>query len=154
MGRPTSRHPTELELAILKILWADGPMTAREVRETLAAGADSATAAPARRGRTLAPGVADDDTRDLAHTSVLTILNIMVRKRYLKRRRQGKAYVFAAAVGQDEVTGSMARDLVRRAFDGSAAQLMLNLIETGGVDADELRELRRLIQKAAKEQAS
>ena len=54
MARPASQHPTELELEILKVIWRDGACTVRNVREALA------------------------PTRKLAHTSVITVMNIMV----------------------------------------------------------------------------
>ena len=61
MVRPPSSSPTELELLILKVLWRKSPQTVREVREALA-----------------------NSRRKLAHTSVITTLNVMVRKKYLR----------------------------------------------------------------------
>lgn len=129
MVRPASEHPTELELELLKILWREGPLPVREVREHLASG-------PAQR--------------KLAHSSVITILNIMVRKKYLRRRKQGKAYIFRPRVTEEAVAGGMLRDLVDRVFDGSAAGLMVKLLETGDVDQHELEELRKLIDRTNK----
>ncbi len=83
MPRPALKHPTELELAILKVLWRDGPLTVRQVRDALAV-----LPAGARR--------------DLAHTSVLTMMTIMVRKRYLRRRRDGHSHVYEARVARDQ----------------------------------------------------
>ena len=57
MARPSSEHPTEAELRILKVLWHESPKTVDEVRQTLA-----------------------DDDRELTHSSVITLMNIMVRK--------------------------------------------------------------------------
>ena len=130
MARSASRHPTELELEILKILWRDGPSNVRHVRESLAV------------------------FRDLAYTSVMTIMTIMARKGYLKRRKAEGGYVYRAAISAESTTGDMLRDLVDRAFDGSAAALMVNLLETGDLEAEELRQLRELINRKAGEQAS
>jgi predicted transcriptional regulator len=127
MVRPPSEYPTELELEILKILWKKGPLAVREVREELAEG-------PAQR--------------PLAHTSVITMLNIMVRKRYLRRTRQGKAYIFQPRVREEDVTRGMLHDLVDRLFEGSAAAAMLKLLETSDIDQQELEKLRQLIQRA------
>ena len=77
MARPSSTHPTELELEILKILWRDGPSLAKRVQEEIG------------------------DFRDLAYTSVLTIMNIMTKKKYLKRQKKGKSYVYEAVIDQD-----------------------------------------------------
>ncbi len=130
MARPASSHPTELEMEILKVLWRDGPATVRHVRESLAG------------------------FRDLAHTSVSTIMNIMVDKNYLRRSRHGLRYVYEAEVSRQATTGGMLADLVERAFDGSAAAAMVNLLETSDLDADSLRQLRELINRKAKESKS
>ncbi len=65
MVRPTSKHPTVLELEILKILWRAQPLTGRQLRDALA------------------------EFRELAYTSVMTILGIMVDKGYVRRKKQG-----------------------------------------------------------------
>ncbi len=132
MARPSSRHPTDLELAILKVLWRDGPSPARQVRDALAA----------------LPG---SERRDLAHTSVLTVLAIMVRKRYLRRRRVDRGWVFEARVDQDQTTRSMLADLVARAFGGSPATAALNLLETAELDDRDIQRLRDLIDSKRKE---
>lgn len=130
MPRPESEHPTELELEILKVLWDESPLPVREVRARLESNA----------GRTL------------AHSSVITMLNIMHRKRLVTRKKEGKAFLFSPKVQKKRVTGQMMTDLVKRAFDGSPAAMMLNLIESSDLDAEELAELRRLIGRKAKEQ--
>ena len=129
MPRRPSRHPTELELEILKILWRQGSLPVRDVRVALAAGAG----------------------RDLAHTSVVTMLNIMVRKGYLRRTKQGNAYVFHPRVTEKDVTQGMLRDMVDRVFDGSAAGVMVGLLESVEIDDAELARLRKLIDRKARE---
>jgi BlaI family penicillinase repressor len=128
MARSASRHPTELELEILKILWRDGPSTVRHVRDALTG------------------------FRDLAYTSVMTMMTIMARKGYLKRKKADGGYVYRAAISAESTTRGMLRDLVDRAFDGSAAALMVNLLETGDLDAEELQRLRELINQKTREQ--
>ncbi len=130
MARPGSEHPTELELEILKVLWDESPLCVRDVRGRL----------DTRAGRTL------------THSSVITMLNIMVRKGYLRREKEGKAFLFSPKVERQSVTGGMVGDMLSRVFDGSSADLVLNLIETADLDAEELGELRRLINRKAKEQ--
>lgn len=129
MARSESDHPTELELDILKVLWGESPLSVREVRERLDRQAG----------------------RELAHSSVITMLNIMHRKGFLRRKKKGKAFLFAPKVARDRVAGGMMRDLLSRAFDGSPAALVLNLLETSDLDSEELAELRRLIARKAKE---
>ncbi len=128
MARPSSEHPTELELMILKILWGASPLPVREIRRLLAA-----------------------EGRVLAHTSVITTLNIMVRKRTLKRAKKGNAFLFAPSVSQKGVSGRMLGDVVRRVFDGSVKAVVEALLESSDVDADELLELRRYINRKARE---
>ena len=90
--------------------------------------------------------------RPLAHSSVITMLNIMHRKGFLRRRKVGNAFVFFPKAEKESVTGKMMHDLVSRVFDGSPSAMVLNLIETSDIDAEELTELRRIISRKAKEQ--
>jgi len=131
MARPKSPYPTELELQILKILWDRSPLPVREIRQALAA-----------------------DGRDLAHTSVITMLGVMVRKGYLRRTKQGNAFFFEPEITREEVSDGMLSDIVDRVFDGSPAALMASLFNASDVDSGELRELRRLINQKAEEQSS
>lgn len=127
MTRPASRYPTELELEILKILWRDGPATVRQVRDTLA------------------------ETRDLAYTSVMTIMNIMDDKRYLKRAKKGGSYVYKPVLTRNNTASGMLNDLVERVFDGSPAAAALHLLESAEIDASELEALRALLAQRAED---
>ena len=128
MARPASEHPTELELSILKVLWQEAPKTVDEVREALAAAG-----------------------RELTHSSVITIMNIMVGKKYLKREKKGRAFEFTPLLEENSVGQSMVQDLLSRVFDGSAHSLVLQLLETADVDSEELAAIRQLINRKAKE---
>ena len=128
MARPPSRHPTELELEILKIIWQDGPSSVSHVRQQLA------------------------NFRKLAHTSVLTIMVIMTDKRYLKRFKDGKRYIYETRVPEQQTTSKMLGDLVNRVFDGSATAAMVQLLEMGDIDDKELAKLRKLILQKEKGQ--
>ncbi len=132
MARRESEYPTDLELEILKVLWADSPLPVREVRARLEA----------------------DAGRPLAHSSVITMLNIMVRKGYLRRRKEGKAFLFSPKLEQHTLRRGVLGDLAARLFGGSPAEMALNLIETSDIDSAELAELRKLINRKAKEQPS
>lgn len=129
MARPASIHPTDFELEILKLLWNDSPQTVRDIR-----------AGMAKNGR------------DNAHTSVITMLNIMVGKKYLDKKKEGKSYLFWPIVSQADVSQKMLGDMVNRVFDGSAKSLMLNLIDAEDIDRAELLELRKRINRKMKEQ--
>lgn len=128
MARPASEHPTELELSILKVLWQEAPKTVDEVREALASAG-----------------------RELTHSTVITIMNIMVGKKYLTRAKKGRAFEFTPLLEEHSVGQGMVQDLLSRVFDGSAHSLVLQLLETADVDSDELAAIRQLINRKAKE---
>ena len=129
MARPKSEHPTKLELEILKVLWEESPLPVREVRRRLK----------------------EQAKRTLAHSSVITVLNIMVHKAYLTRRKQGNAFLFSPKVAKEDVSGGIVGDVMARLFDGSPSAMALNLLETADLDSKEIRELRKLISRKAKE---
>jgi BlaI family penicillinase repressor len=129
MARPISRHPTELELEILKILWREGPSPGRAIRDALTG------------------------FRDLAYTSVMTVMKIMTQKKYVRRKKVDGNFVYYPCVSEETVAKRMLHDVVDRVFDGSAAAVMLNLLETADLDDEELRQLRETIGQKAKEQS-
>src|SRR4051794_13222152 len=118
MARPASSNPTQLELEILKIIWRTGPASVRQVRDALATAG-----------------------RPLAYTSVMTIMNIMARKKYLRRAKAGggsAAFTYAARIQEKPTLGRMLRDLVDRVFNGSTAAVMQNLLAATDLDPEEL----------------
>jgi predicted transcriptional regulator len=130
MARPSSRHPTELELEILKVLWTQGPSSVKQIQEALA------------------------QTRELAYTTVTTMLTIMANKRYVRRTKSNAGAVYAAAIEQEAASGNMLQDLVDRVYDGSVPAVMQQLIETSDLDTNELEAIRQLIRRKQKEQRS
>ena len=128
MARPPSKHPTELELLILKILWRRSPRLARDVRLALG-----------RAGR------------ELAKTSVITTLNTMVDKQYLTRKKQGNSFLFSPRIAEETVSEQVLSDVVDRVFDGSTSAVLLKLFDVKDVDAQELKELRRIINRRLKD---
>ncbi|QEG00950.1 Penicillinase repressor [Stieleria maiorica] len=129
MARPESEYPTELELEILKVLWDESPLPVRDVRARLES----------------------DAGRTLAHSSVITMLNIMHRKGFLKRQKDGKAFLFSPKVEKERISGGMVSDLLSRLFEGSPTAMVLNLLETGEIDRDELDEIRRMVNRKRRE---
>lgn len=130
MARPTSKHPTELELLILQILWAHGPQPVREVRRLLAE---------------------SNPPRQLAHTSVVTTLNTMTEKRYLKRKQKLNAYIFEARITESDTQSSITSDLLARVFKGSASDMMLHLLQDKKISPAEHQHLLDLIQQHQRE---
>ena len=127
MARPASKYPTELELQILKVLWQQSPLLARDVQAALAR-----------------------DGRDLAKTSIITTLNTMVVKKYLTRSKQANMYLFTPKITESEVGDRVLGDVVDRVFDGSTSAVLLKLFDVKDIDGDELKELRRIIDRKLK----
>jgi BlaI family transcriptional regulator, penicillinase repressor len=116
-----SRKPTDAELEILAVLWERGPSTVREVAEVLG--------------------------RDDAYTTVLKLLQIMTEKRLVTRRESGRLHIYSAASSRDRMRKHLVRDLLRRAFDGSAAELVMHALTTGKATREELDEIRRVLDQ-------
>jgi BlaI family penicillinase repressor len=129
MARPSSRHPTELELEILKVLWSQGPCSVKQIQEALA-------------------------TRELAYTTVMTMLTIMTNKKYVRRTKAGAGNVYEAALKQDAASGNMLQDIVDRVYDGSVPAVVQQLLESSDLDARELEAIRQLISRKQKEKRS
>lgn len=132
MPRSESEHPTELELEILKVLWDESPLHVRDVRTRLGENAN----------------------RPLAHSTVVTMLNIMHRKGFVKRRKKGNAFLFSPKDERQNIAGKMMGKIVSSVFEGSAAALVSNLLETNDLDEAELSEIRKLIARKSKEKKS
>jgi len=124
MARPKSKYPTELELEILKILWKEGEQSVRQVRELLA-----------------------ESGRDLAHTTLVTMLNLMTEKKYVSRKPKANSYLFRPKVKQEDVAKGMTSDLVTRVFGGSASAMMLSLLKHETLSPDEQEQLLELVKK-------
>ncbi|MEX0610977.1 MAG: BlaI/MecI/CopY family transcriptional regulator [Pirellulales bacterium] len=122
MARPASTHPTDGELEILRVLWSRGPSSLSEICEAL------------RR------------ERDVATTTVATMLRIMLDKGLVRRKRAVRGHQWSAAVTQAAAARSMVGKLVDGIFDGSAGRLVAHLVEAGQLSAQELSELRELIE--------
>lgn len=121
MARPRSEHPTDGELEILRILWDMGPATLGQVCQEL------------RRDR------------NVATTTVATMLRVM-RDKKLVRRRQGKqGYAWSAAISREDTAQRLVGKLIDRIFDGSAQRLVTHIVDTGDLTANELRELKEML---------
>jgi predicted transcriptional regulator len=111
------------ELAIMKVVWRLGDVSVREVYETL-------------RQR-----------RPVAYTTVMTMMNTVEAKGYLKKTLDGRAYRYRPAVPEGRVVTAMVREFVERVFDGSAGPLLAHLVSETALSEKERDELRRLIDE-------
>jgi BlaI family transcriptional regulator, penicillinase repressor len=116
---------TPLELEIMQVLWDVGPCTVAEVQPKLKA--------------------------DLAYTTVQTMLNVLLRKNKVKRVQEGRAYRYRPAVSRERASGSALSDLVKRMFGGSSEALLMAMVDTRQITAE---ELARVAQKLAAAEAA
>ena len=123
-------RPSRLELQMLRVLWGQSPLNVEQMRTRLNA---------------------EKGVRKLAYSSVITVLNILVDKGYASREKQGRAFVFAPLIEQKTVSQGFFRDLANRLFDGSSKAMMLELLGEADIDADDVREIQRLINKRKRE---
>jgi predicted transcriptional regulator len=118
---PTSATLTLQELAIMKVVWSRGNGTVREVYETLRA------------------------RRSIAYTTVMTMMNILETKGYLKKTPEGRAYRYRPAQPEQRVLTAMVREFVDRVFDGASKPLLAHLATDTRLSKAQRAELRRLI---------
>jgi predicted transcriptional regulator len=123
MPRPTTTHPTDGELEILDVLWRGGPLLLGDVCSALR------------------------QHRDVATTTVATMLRVMHEKRLVRRKKGKRGYEWSAAVTPDDAARGLIGKLVDRVFDGSALRLAAHLVEAGQLSDQELEGLARLIDK-------
>jgi predicted transcriptional regulator len=125
MSRTTVPRPTDAELAILRILWDRGPTTVRQVHEELA------------RERPAA-----------AYTTALKLLQIMTEKGLVDRDERDRTHIYRARLSEETTQRQLVRDLLDRAFGGSASKLVLQALATRRASAEELRDIRKAIDSA------
>jgi predicted transcriptional regulator len=113
---------TPLELEIMQVLWDSGPCTVAEVQPKLKA--------------------------ELAYTTVQTMLNVLLRKSKVKRVQEGRAYRYRAAVSRERASGSALSDLVKRMFGGSSEALLMAMVDTQQITAEELTRVAERLAAA------
>jgi len=116
---------TAQELEIMKVVWRSGASTVRDVYETLL------------------------ERRKIAYTTVMTMMNILEQKGYLKKSSKDRAYVYQATRPQKQVIRGMVREFVDRVFNGSAEPLLLHLVEDRRVSEQDLEEIRLMLRESA-----
>ena len=112
--------PTDSELEILNALWVSGPATVREVHNALSG-------------------------KGTGYTTVLKQMQMMVDKGLLTRSERFRSHVYQVSVPQEETQQQLAGSLLQRAFGGSAKNLVLGALSAQPVSAEELAEIRRML---------
>jgi|ERR1051325_3633500 predicted transcriptional regulator len=121
MARP--KQPlTPLELEIMSVLWETGPANVQLVQQQL--------------------------PRELAYTTVQTMLNVLHRKGHVSRALKQKAYFYRPKVSKLDVVRQTVGDVVDRLFAGSASSMVMSLVETKQLTKDDIARLRELLDEA------
>ena len=126
MARRKTEQLTPLELEIMHVLWATGPVNVQTVQQHL--------------------------ERELAYTTVQTMLNILHRKGKVKRTLKDRSYFYKPAVSRSHVVGQHMSDIVDRLFCGSAESLVMSLVETKHLTPRKLARLQKLLEETREEE--
>ena len=121
MSRVSLPKPTDAELTILRVLWDLGPSTVRQVHGVLSR------------------------ERPVAYTTALKLMQIMTDKGLLSRDERDRSHIYHARLTEEETQRQLIRDLLDRAFGGSASKLVMQAQATRRATTEELTEIRRLI---------
>jgi BlaI family transcriptional regulator, penicillinase repressor len=114
---------TPLELEIMNVLWETGPAGVQTVQARL-------------------------QGRDLAYTTVQTMLNVLHRKGRVKRRLQERAFLYTPLLSRQTAVTQAVGDMIERFFGGSADSLVMNLVETRKLTTEGLAELQKLVEQS------
>ena len=120
-------RPSDGELAILRVLWDRGPSTVRDVHAALSEG------------------------RDVGYTTVLKLMQIMVDKGLATRDESARSHVYRAAQAEEPTQACLLRDLMDKAFEGSAASLVLRALSGTPADPAELEAIQATLDRLRKE---
>ena len=124
MPRQKSEQMTPLELEIMQVLWEKGPVTVQTVQKEL--------------------------KRELAYTTVQTMLTVLYRKNRVKRTLKDKAYIYRPSVSRNKFTGQAVREFIDRLFGGSAEDLVVNLLQEKHLTAEKLKSLHEILDREEK----
>lgn len=124
----TSHHLGDLQLAIMRVLWARQEATVAEVQETL------------------------EPDRGLALTTIATMLTKMEKKGVVDHRTDGRKFVYRPTVTEKQVRRSMVSDLTSQLFRGDVTALVNHLLAEHEIESEELSQLRAMIAAKEREQ--
>jgi predicted transcriptional regulator len=124
MGKTKDHSLTPTELEIMSALWETGPANVQTIQQRL--------------------------PRELAYTTVQTMLNILHRKGKVRRSLKNRAYFYKAVVSREQVVSHSVSSLIERLFGGSAENLVMSLLETKHLTPQKLAKLNEVIKAASK----
>jgi BlaI family transcriptional regulator, penicillinase repressor len=118
--------PTDPELEILTVIWRRGHATVREVHQDLS------------------------QKRNVAYTTVLTMMGILEQKGHLKKRAGERAYIYTPTQPEQNLVGRMVHEFVGRVFNGASKPLLMHLVEDPEISAEDLKELEAALKARRK----
>jgi predicted transcriptional regulator len=123
MTRQKTNRLTDVELEVMHVVWELERGTVRQVHKVLG------------------------DRREIAYTTVMTMMNILEEKGYLQRSKEGRAFVYEPVRPKGEVIATMVDDFVTKVFDGSARPLVMGLVKERKLSKNDLRDIARMIEE-------
>ena len=127
MARPKAKELTERELEVMHVFWKRGELTAADVRDAL-----------------------ESQGRDLAYTTVATLVRILLDKQFLTQTCDERPFKFKPARTYEEVSRTMLGDLVQKVFGGSRSKLLMQLFEEDKLTPQEQQRLREILDSQQK----
>jgi predicted transcriptional regulator len=121
--RKASPTLTPQELAIMKVVWQLGEATVRAVYEAMR------------------------ETRQIAYTTVMTMMKVLEDKGFLKKTLVDRAHVYRPAQPRQQVMGAMVRDFVDRVFDGASDSLLVHLAKDNKLTPKQRRLVKQLLEE-------
>ena len=119
--------PTASELAILQLLWDNGPLTVRQVHDTVA------------------------EEREVGYTTTLKTMQVMFERGFLTREPQGRGHLYAAAIAKEDTQDELLDNFLDRAFGGSVKGLVMRALGNRKTSRKDIKELKALIDRLENE---
>ena len=116
-------RPSDGELAILRVLWSQGPSTVRDVHTVLSR------------------------DRDMGYTTVLKLMQIMVEKGLVGRDERERSHTYRPLQGEVETQRCLLKELLHKAFGGSRRDLVLQALESEPASSEELKDIRKMLNE-------
>ncbi len=127
MNRPSDLPPlSDVQLEVMQEVWARGEVTVTDVWQSLQA------------------------KREVARNTILTLMDRLEKKGWLSKRAVANAHLYKATVSQKKTMGQVVKNFVETTFDGAADQMVVALLESGGVSSKELDRIAKLIEEKKK----
>lgn len=123
MGKRDMVRPTNSELAILRVLWKQGPSTVRQVQEVLST------------------------DKPTGYTTVLKLMQLMLPKGLLERDERNRTHIYRTSVAAEKMQRQLVGDFVQRVFNGSAEKLVMQALSSEKISKKELTQIRTLLDE-------